>query len=205
VFDEWFCMALYLGVVYFDLKEFRKEVVKFREASQLGDSMDVLEVQVQSCLQAVVNRMGPEAKRLFALELELQALYHALRALTTPRESALLHVAPGDLSAAFEELCALAGLPWPGEFHTVRQDLAAAEGKLTNAQNLLVHSLQRGHRMVERTLKWMHDSHHDRAILVAGGFHSVAASQILEDDHPEVSWVILEPPVGSLDDTVLSA
>ena len=189
-FEKLMRLALYTGVPYFDLQDFREYVSQARDSEALRIGLDD---EMNDLSAALVDASG--AARLGELEDRLDLMYRMAQLAVGPRDAEAKVAAVGTLEEAIHDLIqALMGTEGRAERPEPPAELVAAEQALDAAREFLRCSRLRSEHMVRRTLELMAARKEDRALLAVGGFHARAVARAL-DDYPQVSWSIIMPQV----------
>lgn len=184
--EELMRLALRLGVPFFDLRDFRRSVAMSRDLEALKRT---LPDEMAAATRALVERSSARARELWELEERLDWLCRALH-LEVPADDAEL--AGLNESALLEIVEALAGIGGSPIGPDLRVSIAGLEDLLASARTYLAHSWERGRHMAARTVELLEELGEERAVLVAGGFHTRAITRTLEDE-PDASWAVLYP------------
>jgi len=192
--DELMRFALLTDVEYFDLHELRKYVSYVRTAEHVPPER--VEAELHACSFALMEATGSsEARQLFELERRLDIVHKALRLESTPMDFEVAHLRPDDLLDLVEEIGRLAGTPVTPSLWDA---CSAVSPLIENATGFVDCSRKRGRHMADRTLEVMAACGVDRALLVAGGFHTQSITRSLEDER-RVSWSVLSPDLSKAD------
>jgi hypothetical protein len=186
-YEEFMRLALRLGVDYFDLIDFRRQVAGTRDFEKFRDT---LAEEMPAAARAVIDRLDDlEAIQLRVAEDQLDTIYRALCLEVPPLEAEMALVDPARLRSICEEVAALAGTEIQP---ALREALSTLDSDVEDAALFLDHSLRRGQHMARKTIELMREQGEDRALLVAGGFHERTITRELENER-EVSWSVLAP------------
>jgi len=189
--EEMMRLALRIEVPFFDLFDFRELVAlsRMREEVNFRGVRDEIAVYCRS----LVDRLhSPQSVRLYALEEQLHALYLALKLARGPREAEIVEIRSAKLIPLLKYLCEISEMSLPA---TAMDNLTEIDKALSSAYEFNQFSKQRSQQMARRTLELMRERGEDRAILVAGGFHTHTITRTLED-YRQVSWSVIRPKIS---------
>jgi hypothetical protein len=186
-YEELMRLALRLGVDFFDLRDFRRSVAMSRDMETLKRALpDEMAAVIRKLAEGSGSERGAE---LYEVEERLDWLCRALYLEVPADDAELAGLNEGALLEVVEELGRLGGTPIGADLRT---SIAGIEDVLASARQYLSQSWERARHMAERTLELLVELGEDRAVLIAGGFHTRGISQAFEED-PELSWVVLYP------------
>jgi hypothetical protein len=183
-------LARQCGISADDLADFRRYTAYLEEAEVglLGGLRELLQ-EIVEISRDLAESGGPQAGRLRDLEDRIDFLAKALRVEMTPEDAELADLSPGAVPAVLEGLAALAGEELAPAWREAAEGLAPA---LRDARLFFDLSRRRGEAMARRTLELLRERGEDRALLVVGGFHTLAVRRALERER-RVSWSMIFP------------
>ncbi len=192
--DELMRFALRAEVPYFELVELRRYVSYLRLAEQIP--VGSVDRELQACSFALMERAGSQsASQLFELEITMDVLVKALRVEVPAAEFKIADLEPEALGDLIGELAGLARTRVP---RRLRRSVADIVPLLQLGKGFVECSRLRGEHMARRTIDLMVERGDDRAVLVAGGFHTLAITRTLELV-TRCSWSVLMPTMDPVD------
>ena len=180
-------LALRLEIPFFDLLDFREWVAMSRYMDALRRNL--LDEISSSVREVCAKSTPPKGAGLWQIEERLDWLFRALCLEVPANEAEVADLTLGRFTEIVEALLALAGQPLSGD---MRAQLKNLDQMLGTADEFLRLSWERGSLMATRTLDKLEELGEDRALLVAGGFHTRAITQTLERT-ADVSWSVVAP------------
>ena len=189
-FEKLMRLALYLGVPYFDLRDFREYTAQSRDSEALRVGLDD---ELSDLSNALIEAAGAGA--LGELEDRLDLIFRMCQLAVGPKDAEANVSSVGTIEDAVHDLLALfMGGQGRPERPPPPPELTGAEKALEAAKEFLRCSRMRSEHMVKRTMELMAQRNEDRAVLAVGGFHARAIARTL-DDYPQLSWAIIMPQV----------
>lgn len=193
ILEELMRLAIRVRFPFFHLLNMRRWVAQQRDTWLIGEAIAQNANAISDCCEpaeAIIDAMkNPRASAFCRLEERLNLLRRALLMELSPLEAARLEIAPGSLMRLAGEVATEVGLHEPA---TPDVQWEQAEIALGYTRHFYEACLERSSKMAARTLHFLRQRGHDRAVLAVGGFHPDVIRRHFENDR-RVSFSIVTP------------
>jgi hypothetical protein len=193
--------ALDMNVEEYDMIE---RYARYLDGASRGLNHHALLQEMRQWAELLVDAEGSrEVRALFELEAQLDLTWRALGMHLTPSQAEAVMLHADTLDRNVEQLDGLCALIPTASANSTIVDRERLRRGIEAAATFYELSLARGQCMVANTLDAMRQDRTDRAILVAGGFHTRMIEKRLEDES-ECSWTVISAQLRMPDDAPAS-